>query len=165
MWPVALDVDSSLLRLAPCDLADGSPVTFLEAQYVRDGAGGCGVRVAYCLADGTTNYAWEPHLALDPVEVPLRGPIAYNAPGEFSSAVFELGDDGIAIDIAFTADGHRLTWHAHQPRPWSGFDFMAPPAAAIAEPTSLFFPYMREFSFVRQPLDFEASFDGIPLIP
>ena len=165
MWPVALDVDTSLLRLAPCDFAEGSPVTLLEAQYVRDNAGACGVRVAYCLADGTTNYAWEPHLQLEPVDIPLRGPIAHNAPAEFSAQTFELGENGIAIDIAFTADEHRLAWRARQPRPWSGFDIMAPPAAAIAEPTSLFFPYMREFSFVRQPLDFEASFNGIPLIP
>lgn len=165
MWPVALDVDSSLLRLAPCDLADGSPVTFLEAQYARDGAGRCGVRVVYCLADETTNYVWEPHLALEPVDVPLRGPIAHNAPGEFSSAVFELGEGGITIDIAFTAGVHNLMWRVRQPRPWKGFDFLAPPAAAIAEPTSLFFPYMRQFSFVLQPMDFAAAYDGQPLAP
>lgn len=154
-----------MLRLAPCDLTEGSPVTFLEAQYVRDGVGGYGVRVAYCLADGTTNYAWEPHLALEPVDVPLRGPIAHNAPGEFRSAVFELGDDGITIDIAFTAGGHNLVWRVRQPRPWKGFDFLAPPAAAIAEPTSLFFPYMHQFSFVPQPMDFAAAYDGQPLVP
>ena len=165
MWPVALLVDSSLSLLAPCDLKKGSPLTFIEAQLVRDKAGETGVRIAYCLSEGTTNYAWEPHLNLDPVDIPLRGPIAFNGPAEFTASTFTIGADGVTIDIAFDDGTHRVQWHVHQPRPWQGFDFLAPPAAAMDEPTSLFFPYMRQFSFVRQPLEFSLTINGVPAQP
>lgn len=40
---------------------------------------------------------------------------------------------------------------------------MAPPAAGIEQPTSFFFPYLRQFGLVPQPMSFEASFEGEPL--
>lgn len=164
MWPLALDVDTTIARLAPCDLRRGSTIAFLEAQWIRDPHGAWGMRVLYATADRTTNYAWEPHLALPPGDVPLGGGIGLNKPAQFRRSVFELDGNGLHIDVDLTdAQGHRLVWKVRQRRPWRGFDFLAPPAAGIENPTSLFFPYLRQFSFAPQPIEFSASFDDEPL--
>ena len=74
-----------------------------------------------------------------------------------------MGSDGLTIDVDFTdIEGHHLVWRVRQPCPWKGFDFMAPPAAGIVNPTSLFFSYLRQFFFAPQPLEFTATFDGTP---
>lgn len=163
MWPVQLSVDTTITRLAPCDLTADSPLRFLEAQWMHDPHGAWGVRVLYATPDRLTHYAWEPHLDLLPGDAPLGAGLGTNAPAEFRRGVFEMGEDGITIDVDLTdVAGHRVVWTARQSRPWAGFDFLAPPAAGIQTPNSLFFPYLRRFSFVPQPLEFTASFDGTP---
>lgn len=163
-WPVAVHIDDTISTLTPADLTRDSPLRFFEVQRLVDVQGRPGTRVLYATPDRVTHYAWPRGLDLPPGDAPLGAGIGPNGPADFTRDVLEVGPEGVRIDVDFTdALGRRVSYRLRQRRPWRGFDFLAPPAAGIEEPTSLFFPYLREFGFVPQPLEFEASFEGRPL--
>ncbi|MDO5502627.1 MAG: hypothetical protein Q4G67_05575 [Actinomycetia bacterium] len=163
-WPVAMSVDDTIAILTPMDFARGSAIRSMEVQRLRAADGQWTTRVLYTTPDRLTHYAWPRGVDLAPAEVPLGAGIGLNEPAEFRSAVVELGVGGLHLDVDLTdAQGRRLECRARHPRPWQGFDLVAPPAAGIENPTSFFFPYLRHFGFATQPLDFEASFEGRPL--
>lgn len=163
-WPVALHVDTSIIRVAPSDLTSDSPLVFLEFQWLRNAAGEEGMRVLYATPDRVTHYAWPKGFDLPPGDAPLGAGVGLNEPADFRRATYTTGADGVHVDVDFTdALGRRLVCELHQGRPWRGFDFVAPPAAGIERPNSFFFPYLHAFGFVPRPLDYRASFDGRPL--
>lgn len=162
-WPVSLQINDDITLAAPADMAPGSPIRGLEAQRVTAADGHPVLRVLYSTADGITHAAWPRGAELPPMDTPLGRGIGLVAPADFARDVFEVGRDGVLIDVDFTdREGRRLVWRVRQPRPWRGFGFVAPPAAGMRHPTSFFFPYMPTFGFVPQPLEFEASFGGAP---
>lgn len=158
-WPLALSVDASITRLAPMELR--GPLKFLEVQVVDDRY----VRLLVGRPDGTFDYYWPREHPLQPLGTELGRGVGYNGPADFTAANFEIGDDGVAIDLDLVDHhGVRLAMKLRQPLAWRGFTFAAPVAADIVKPTALMVPFLFDFDLIVQPgLVFEATYGDEPV--
>lgn len=163
-WPISLKIDSTIEQLAPTDLRKTCPIHFFEPQRVRYAQNLKTTRVVYIDDQGRSHYLWPEGIDLPPVKVALGTGIAFNQACEFKREHFYLGPKGIEIDIhLITPDQHELVYQLKASRPWQGFRFAAPPAAAAVCPTAFFVPYLFDFDFVTQPVEFSGRFDDTKL--
>ncbi|MDO5627232.1 MAG: hypothetical protein Q4G43_02815 [Mobilicoccus sp.] len=151
MWPVALDIDDSIARLAPGEFRPGGPLSGSEVQIVRDRQGVLGPRILLTRPGqaSTVDYLWPPWLDLEPAAVPLGEGIRFNEPCEVHRWEFEIGDDGVHLDVDLVDPlGVRFVYRLDAPGPWRGTDFVAPPAAGMTHPRSLFMPLLGGFDLI-----------------
>ena len=148
--PFALEL-SSLRGLLIIDLADDPIYRTLEPQLL-DGADGVGLTLLAYRHDGRVELYAEEHLQVDPsgydgLEQGLAG-IQRTA---FEPARFEVTDDGLKLDIAFSApNGLRIELHIHEHLKGrrDHFPLLAPVGGAFDAPAFFPFLWLPAMSFV-----------------
>jgi hypothetical protein len=140
--PITLEL-SPIRGLLIVDVADDPTYRTLEPQLI-DGPGGVGLVLLAYRHDGHVELYAEPDVPVDPsgyggLEEGLLG----IERTEFDPARFEVTDDGLQVDIAFTApNGRRIEVHIHEhlPRGRDRIAVLAPVGGSFTTPE--FFPFL-----------------------
>ena len=148
--PFALEL-SSLRGLLVIDLADDPIYRTLEPQLI-DGADGAGLTLLAYRHDGRVELYAEPHLQVDPSGYDgLEQGLAGIERAAFDPARFEITDDGLKVDIAFTApNGRRIELHLHEHlrARRDHFPLLAPVGGSFDAPAFFPFLWLPTMSFV-----------------
>ncbi|HZK05495.1 MAG TPA: hypothetical protein VFC82_06545 [Actinomycetaceae bacterium] len=162
VWPLALRTETSIRRLAPLDCAPGGPLTGVEVQVLTAPDGAETTRVIVQHPDRTVDFFWPADHPLSPAEAALGAGIAYDGPADFARAELEIGDAGLHIHVDLTDRfGRRLLLDVDSDRPWSGYDFAAPPAFGMDAPTSWFQPFLTGFDILStREVHFSGTYGG-----
>jgi len=147
-----------------------------EPQFFDDVVHGRGLLVIGWRVDGRVDVFHDPALRLDPATYGITGEgLHAMAERSFSGALFELGPDGVQVDIVFRDLQGRpvhLVVRETDTRPRTPFGLLAPMGVAASEPPSLPLVYVDGFYFVwRAGTEYRIEIDGrthrndfIPLI-
>jgi hypothetical protein len=148
--PITLEL-SPLRRLLVIDVADDPTYRVLEPQAL-EAAGGTGLVLLAYRHDGHVELYAEAELEVDPSGYDGLGKgllgIHHAA---FEAARFEVADDGLKLDIAFSApNGRRFDLHVHEhlTRPRDHFPVLAPVGGAFETPAFFPFLWLPALSFV-----------------
>ena len=148
--PFALEL-SPLRGLLIIDLADDPTYRTLEPQLL-DGADGVGLTLLAYRHDGRVELYAETHLQVDPSGYDGLGQgLAGIQRTAFEPARFELTDDGLKLDIAFSApNGRRIELHLHEHLEGrrDHFPLLAPVGGAFDAPAFFPFLWLPTMSFV-----------------
>lgn len=163
-WPVSLRADASIEMLAPGDLTSDGPITWIEPQRIRLANGTLASRLVFIDADGYSNFLWPAGDDIPASPIKLGKGVRIHQTCTFRQFVFTVGEGGIVVDIDVDIPGgERLVYQVSSPTPWNGFRFAAPPGADMASPNALFVPYIFDFDFVTEPVEFTGTLGDTPL--
>ena len=147
--PITLKL-GSIRRLLVIDVDDDPTYRTLEPQ-VLDGPDG-GVALLAYRHDGHVELYAEPHVRVDPAGYDGLGKGLLGIHHtEFRAARFEVTDDGLKVDVAFTAPNGRridLRMHEHLSGPRDGFPVLAPVGGSFDSPAFFPFIWLPGLSFV-----------------
>ena len=170
--PITLEL-GPIRRLLVIDVADDPTYRALEPQ-VLDGPEGAGMVLLAYLHDGHVELFAEPHVQVDPsgYEGLGEGMLGIHHT-EFEAARFEVTDDGLKVDVAFTAPNGRrveLRMHEHLTGPRDAIPVLAPVGGAFDSPAFFPFIWLPGLSFVPvRGTEVELRVDGetrtIPPLP
>jgi hypothetical protein len=169
--PITLEL-SPIRRLLIIDLADDPIYRTLEPQ-VLEGPDGDGLVLLAYRHDGHVEL-YAPRREVDPSGYESLGEGVlgiHHAP--FERARFEIVDDGLKLDLAFTAPNGRrfdLRLHEHLTRPRDHVPALAPVGGAFEAPTFFPFLWLPGLSFVPvRGSELDVRVDGqvrtVPRLP
>ncbi len=148
--PITLEL-GAIRRLLVIDVADDPTYRALEPQ-VLDGPHGRGLVLLAYLHDGHVELFAEPHVQVDPsgYEGLGKGVLGIHHT-DFQAARFEVTDDGLKLDVAFSAPSGRrvdLRMHEHLTGPRDAFPVLAPVGGTFDNPAFFPFIWLPGLSFV-----------------
>ena len=163
--PITLEL-SPIRRLLIIDIADDPTYRTLEPQ-VLDGPGGEGVVLLAYRHDGHVELYAPSGFDVDPSGYDgLGNGLAGIHHATFQRARFEVADDGLHLDLAFTApNGRRFDLHLHEhlAGPRDRFPVLAPVGGAFDTPAFFPFLWLPGMSFVpARGSEVEVRVDGQP---
>jgi hypothetical protein len=148
--PFRLGLDH-MKRLIVVGLKGDPEFTAIEPQVFDDPENGRGMRILRNRHDGRVDVYHEPGVRLNRDHSTFGEGIADLCETAISPARFEIGPDGLRLDIAFTdADGRRNALRIVEGGPSRGSSMLAPVGADIREPRMLFLVLMRSIAFLRR---------------
>ncbi|KAI9030305.1 hypothetical protein DFJ74DRAFT_465174 [Hyaloraphidium curvatum] len=140
----------------------------LEPQVFDDAELGRGLRVLAYRKDGKVDVYTQPGLRFDAEGFDVGAGLGQHAEVPMDPARFEISDEGVDVDIAFTdVKGRRVELCIREaPGENLRFPFLAPVGADVADPKKLFLVDMQEFDFVRSAgTIFRARVGDCELVP
>lgn len=138
-------------RLVVVGLKGDPEFTAIEPQVFNDPQNGRGMRILRYRRDGRVDIYHEPGVRLNRDHYTFGEGIAELCETPISPARFEIGPDGLRLDIAFTdADGRHNALRIVEGGPSRGFPMLAPVGADIRTPRMLFLVLMRSIALLRR---------------
>ncbi len=150
LLPITLEL-GPIRRLLVIDVGDDPTYRALEPQ-VLDGPDGDGLVLLAYRHDGQVELYAEPQVQVDPAGYDGLGEGVHGIHHtEFEAARFEVTEDGLKVDVAFTAPNGRrvdLRMHEHLTGPRDRFPVLAPVGGAFDTPAFFPFIWLPGLSFV-----------------
>lgn len=148
--PFRLGLDH-MERLVVVGLKGDPEFTAIEPQVFDDPENGRGMRILRYRHDGRVDVYHEPGVRLNRDHYTFGEGIADLCETPISPARFEIGPDGLRLDIAFRdADGRSNALRIVEGGPSRGFPMLAPVGADIVKPRMLFLVLMRSIALLRR---------------
>ncbi len=148
--PFRLGLDH-MERLLVVGLKGDPEFTAIEPQVFDDTQNGRGMRILRYRRDGRVDVYHEPGVRLNRDHYTFGEGIADLCETAISPARFEIGPDGLRLDIAFSdADGRPNALCIVEGGPSRGFPMLAPVGADIGKPRMLFLVLMRSIALLRR---------------
>jgi hypothetical protein len=162
--PITLEL-SPIRRLLGVAVPDEPTHHALEPQ-VLDGPGGSGLVLLAYRHDGHVEVYAEAELVVDASGYDgLGAGLLGIHHATFEAARFEVGSEGLRLDVAFSADGHRFELHVHErlTAARDRFPVLAPVGGAFETPDSFPFVWLPGLSFVpARSSEVALRIDGEP---
>lgn len=124
----------------------------LEPQVCDDPVNGKGMRFLRYRRDGRVDVYWQPGVRVDRASFEIGAGVGDFAETTIEPARLEIGERGVACDVAFTdVQGRRVVLRVSEDVPGKRlFPLLAPVGADIQNPLMLLLVYMNRFDFVSR---------------
>lgn len=135
-----------------------------EPQWFDDEQHGRGLVVILYRLDNKVDVYYQPEMSLDPRGYQIQGGLGDMVACQFRRARFEIGPEGIDVDIAFADKGGRsivLQIGESRGKRAGHFSLLAPMGMSIEEPDAMPLLFLYDFSFVKVAgTEVNVSVDG-----